>query len=183
MVLHRHSNLLIGCSGCRSRALQAAAHQGYGTFRGTAHSKDDSYPELSHHKSAADRWQLRSVRPHCPHTHASSTVMLIAVLCLSHATGGGRGRPAFHSAGFLSMTSHLLRCARCKVAFCAPGGRRDFHWVPNHGATAINRQISGCNRLGNIDMDQEATLLQECWAPRLLGNSGAQLPSIPGWMQ
>ena len=90
-------------------------------FRGTAHSKDDSYPELSHHKSAADRWQLRSVRPHCPHTHASSTVMLIAVLCLSHATGSGRGRPAFHSAGFLPMTLHLLRCARCKETFCARG--------------------------------------------------------------
>jgi len=40
-------------------------------FRGTAHGKDDSDPELGHHKSAADRWQLRAVRYHCPHLHAS----------------------------------------------------------------------------------------------------------------
>lgn len=31
-------------------------------FRGTAHGKDDSDPELGHHKNAADRWQLRAVR-------------------------------------------------------------------------------------------------------------------------
>ena len=31
-------------------------------------------------------------------------------------------------------------------------------------------------------MDQEATLLQKSWAPRLLGNLGARLPSISGWM-
>lgn len=30
-------------------------------FRGTAHGKDDSDPELGHHKNAADRWQLRAV--------------------------------------------------------------------------------------------------------------------------
>lgn len=29
-------------------------------FRGTAHGKDDSDPELGHHKNAADRWQLRA---------------------------------------------------------------------------------------------------------------------------
>ena len=63
------------------------------------------------------------------------------------------------------MTLHLLRCARCKEACCAQGGRREFHWVPNHGAAAINRQISWCNRLGDIDMDQEATLLQFLGTP------------------
>lgn len=30
-------------------------------FRGTAHGKDDSDPELGHHKNAADRYQLRAV--------------------------------------------------------------------------------------------------------------------------
>lgn len=30
-------------------------------FRGAAHGKDDSDPELGHHTTAADRWQLRAV--------------------------------------------------------------------------------------------------------------------------
>lgn len=33
-------------------------------FRGTAHGKDDSDPELGHHKNAADRYQLRAVTMH-----------------------------------------------------------------------------------------------------------------------
>ena len=28
--------------------------------------------------------------------------------------------------------------------------RREFHWIPNHGPSAINRRIPGCNRLGDV---------------------------------
>ena len=98
-------------------------------FRGTAHGKDDSDPELGHHKNAADRWQLLA--------------------------GEGTGEVAriFNPYDFYVFASTEMRELK-EDFFTRRKGvgiyRREFHWIPNKGVGSINRRIPGCNRLGDV---------------------------------
>lgn len=95
-------------------------------FRGTAHGKDDSDPELGHHKNAADRWQLRA--------------------------GDGEVARLFTPLDFFKFASTQMRHLQ-KDYYSRKGVgiyRREFHWIPNNGAASINRRIHGCNRLGDV---------------------------------
>lgn len=97
------------------------------SFRGTAHGKDDSDPELGVHKNAADRWQLRA--------------------------GEGEVAKLFTPHDFYLFASSQMRELK-EDFFTKRKGvgiyRREFHWIPNKGPAAINRRISGCNRLGDV---------------------------------
>ena len=97
-------------------------------FRGTAHGKDDSDPELGHHKNAADRYQLRA------------------------GDGSGEVARIFTPRDFYNFASTQMRLLQKDFYLRKGVGiyRREFHWVPNHGTDSINRRIAGCNRLGDV---------------------------------
>ena len=96
-------------------------------YRGTAHGKDDSDPELGVHKNAADRYQLRA--------------------------GEGEVAKLFTPHDFYFFASTEMRELK-EDFFTKRKGvgiyRREIHWVPNKGADSINRRIPGCNRLGDV---------------------------------
>lgn len=95
-------------------------------FRGTAHGKDDSDPELGHHKNAADRYQLRA--------------------------NDGEVAKMFTPRDFYEFVSAQMRTLG-RDYFSRKGVgiyRREFHWVPNHGRESVSRRIAGCNRLGDV---------------------------------
>ena len=97
------------------------------TFRGTAHGKDDSDPELGVHKNAADRWQL--------------------------SAGAGEVAKLFTPHDFYLFASTEMRELKEDFFMKRKGVgiyRREFHWIPNKGADSINRRIPGCNRLGDV---------------------------------
>ena len=95
-------------------------------FRGTAHGKDDSDPELGHHKNAADRWQLRA--------------------------GDGEVARLFSPHDFYEFVCSQMRQLQKDIYSRKGVGiyRREFHWIPNHGPGSVNRRIPGCNRLGDV---------------------------------
>lgn len=95
-------------------------------FRGTAHGKDDSDPELGHHKNAADRWQLRAEE--------------------------GEVAKIFTPHDFYEFASREMRVLN-KDFYSRNGKgiyRREFHWVPNRGPNSVNRRTHGCNRIGDV---------------------------------
>lgn len=95
-------------------------------FRGTAHGKDDSDPEIGHHKNAADRWQL--------------------------SAGESEVARLFSPLDFYNFVCAQMRTLQ-KDIYCRKGVgifRREFHWIPNKGVSSVNRRIAGCNRLGDV---------------------------------
>lgn len=95
-------------------------------FRGTAHGKDDSDPELGHHKNSADRWQLRAQE--------------------------GEVAKLFTPYHFYEFASREMRTL-VKDFYSRSGKgiyRREFHWIPNRGPDSVNRRTHGCNRLGDV---------------------------------
>jgi len=88
-------------------------------FRGTAHGKDDSDPELGHHKNAADRYQLRA--------------------------GEGEVAKLFTPHDFFKFASEQMRVLQRDFYSRKGVGiyRREFHWIPNHGRESVNRRIPG----------------------------------------
>lgn len=117
-------------SGCATSAANISAEQPTPhvrhVFRGTAHGKDDSDPELGHHKNAADRWQLRAAE--------------------------GEVARIFTPRDFYEFASTQMR--ELQKDFYTRKGvgifRREFHWVPNRGIGSVNRRIPGCNRIGDV---------------------------------